>query len=763
MVFIVNLIPRSLSGETHQDSEPNLTINPRQPTQIAATAFTPDPLGGANAPIYVSNDGGHSWTLNTIVPGGNASSGTDDITLRFSTSSNALYAGDLRGDNLQLNVLRTTNFLASTAMTTLEGRGNEDQPWMQAATVASGPDAGKDRIYVGNNDFNAPGGKTATIDQSLDAGTGAPAFSSTRVEKRTTSGQNGPQVRPVIHPDGTIYAAFYGWRSFNGGVVTADVVVVRDDSWGTSANPFTALVDAGDNIAGVRVATGSTFPWSALMGQQRTGGDLSIAITPNSSSEVYLAFADHQPAGYTLHLRRSTNRGVNWSADLLTITNATNPALAITSDGLIGFLYQQVTGPSGNQRWVTHLRQSSDGATWGDLVLATVPEGVPAPQFQPYLGDYVYLSALGPDFYGIFCANNTPDLGNFPQSVVYQRNANFTTHTLLAVDGTTPVVASIDPFFFSTGWRGWESLGGVLESPPNAVAWGPNRLDVFVVGTDSALWHRWWDGSNWGGWQSLGGILTSPPVAVAWGPNRLDVFALGTDHALWHRWWDGSNWGGWQSLGGILTSPPVAVAWGPNRLDVFALGTDHALWHRWWDGSNWGGWQSLGGVLESPPSAVAWGPNRLDVFAVGTDHALWHRWWDGSNWGGWESLGGVLESPPSAVAWGPNRLDIFVVGTDSALWHRWWDGSNWGGWESLGGVLESPPSAVAWGPNRLDIFVVGTDSALWHRWWNGSHWAGWESLGGILESPPNVVSWAPNRLDVFVEGTDSALWHQSRG
>jgi hypothetical protein len=319
-------------------------------------------------------------------------------------------------------------------------------------------------------------------------------------------------------------------------------------------------------------------------------------------------------------------------------------------------------------------------------------------------------------------------------------------------------------------WGGWESLGGVLESPPRVVAWAANRLDIFVVGTDSALWHRWWDGSSWGGWESLGGILASPPEVVSWEANRLDVFALGTDHALWHRWWDGSSWGGWESLGGTLTSLVCAVSWAPNRLDIFALGTDSALWHRWWDGSSWGGWESLGGTLTSPPKAVAWGPNRLDVFGLGTDYALWHRWWDGSSWGGWESLGGTLTSPPEVVSWDVGRLDIFAVGTDSALWHRWWDGSSWGGWESLGGVLESTPKAVSWAANRLDIFVVGTDSALWHRWWDGSSWGGWESLGGILESPlagPRIslgaldaTAWAANRLDIFGVGTDSALWHR---
>jgi hypothetical protein len=40
-------------------------------------------------------------------------------------------------------------------------------------------------------------------------------------------------------------------------------------------------------------------------------------------------------------------------------------------------------------------------------------------------------------------------------------------------------------------WNVWESLGGVLTSGPAVASWSPNRLDVFVGGTDSALWHKW--------------------------------------------------------------------------------------------------------------------------------------------------------------------------------------------------------------------------------------------------------------------------------
>src|ERR1051325_3729995 len=164
-VVVVNMIPRTLSGEEHQDSEPTIAVNPANPNQIAASAFTPDPAEGPRAPIYVSIDGGNTWTLNSIVPSTVADgSATADITVAFGTSSNVLYAGIIRfpivADRTRLNILRTKNFQSAATMDVLEDRTGEgvDQPYVQAATVASGPDKGKDRVYVGDNDFNATGG-----------------------------------------------------------------------------------------------------------------------------------------------------------------------------------------------------------------------------------------------------------------------------------------------------------------------------------------------------------------------------------------------------------------------------------------------------------------------------------------------------------------------------------------------------------------------------------------------------------------------------
>ncbi|WP_208025663.1 S8 family serine peptidase [Niastella caeni] len=329
-----------------------------------------------------------------------------------------------------------------------------------------------------------------------------------------------------------------------------------------------------------------------------------------------------------------------------------------------------------------------------------------------------------------------------------------------------------------------ESIAAAPSASGPVVSWGPNRLDVFVIGTDSALYHKWWNGSAWGpsltGYENMGGTIISAPEVVSWGPNRLDVFVVGANSALYHKWWNGASWGpsltGYENMGGIIQGQPKVVSWGPNRLDVFVVGTDRSLYHKWWNGSAWGpsltGYENLGGKIIGNPEVVCWGPNRIDIFVVGTDSSLYHKWWNGSAWGpsltGWENLGGTILGQPKAVSWGPNRLDVFVVGTNSALYHKWWNGSAWGpsitGYENMGGTIIGSPEAVSWGPNRLDVFVTGTNSALYHKWWNGSAWGpsltGYENMGGTIIGQPRVASWGSNRLDVFVVGTNSALFHK---
>lgn len=486
-VVIIDMMPNAQSNEVNQDSEPNVAVDPSNTSRIIGSAFTPNPSGAtSSAPIYTSTNSGDTWTLNSIVPSGNGLTG--DISLKFGTQGSTLYTGILLGGSgLTMNILRSSNPFGSTAMTLLVTRGgsNVDQPYVNAITspgirfdpgvfdelleskIVTLASKGaflppflfdRDRVFVGNNDFNS-GTQTATVDHSASARTAAaPAgFTSTDVESRTTNGQDRPSVRCSSHKDGTVYALFARTTASSGSNRTCDVTVVRDDSFATGANPFTALLGADGN-SGVLVATGINMPFinsAGGLGQHRLGSHMSICVDPNNSDEAYIAWSDRPGAsGTSVHVRRTSDRGATWSADLLTITNGINPALAVNSLGVVGVLYQSLTGSGNSQRWETHLQRSSDdGGIWSDMTLSTFLDNNPVPAFQPYLGDYCDLMCVGKNFYGVFSASNLPDLANFPQGVTYQRNADFTSKTLRNTDDSADVAVSIDPFFFRVEYK----------------------------------------------------------------------------------------------------------------------------------------------------------------------------------------------------------------------------------------------------------------------------------------------------------------------
>src|SRR5947199_3840981 len=115
-IRVVDLIPVSLSGETWQDAEPFLALYASNPQLLAASAFTPNPGGSASAmaPIFVSDDGGDSWTLRNTLP---SESMTADITHAVGSNPPVLYAGIIKVPDFRLNDLKATDFLSSATMT----------------------------------------------------------------------------------------------------------------------------------------------------------------------------------------------------------------------------------------------------------------------------------------------------------------------------------------------------------------------------------------------------------------------------------------------------------------------------------------------------------------------------------------------------------------------------------------------------------------------------------------------------------------------
>jgi hypothetical protein len=267
------------------------------------------------------------------------------------------------------------------------------------------------------------------------------------------------------------------------------------------------------------------------------------------------------------------------------------------------------------------------------------------------------------------------------------------------------------------------------------------------------------------GWSKIGGQLAAgtSPAVCAQDSTSLDVFVQGTDHALWHEHYQSaSGWSAWESLGGKLTSSPAAVSPASGVIDVFVRGTNGALYEKTTTngGTTWA-WSSLGGRIAAGtgPAACSWGSGRLDVFVKGTNGALYHKWYTSSTWSGWENLGGKLTSSPTATSRSSGTIDVFVRGTNGALWKRTYN-RGWSSWTSLGGQIAAGtgPAACSWGQGRLDVFVKGTNGALYHKWYTGSTWSGWQNLGGALTSSPAATSPASGVIDVFVRGGDGALW-----
>ena len=161
----------------------------------------------------------------------------------------------------------------------------------------------------------------------------------------------------------------------------------------------------------------------------------------------------------------------------------------------------------------------------------------------------------------------------------------------------------------------WQDMSGQTNQTPYAVSWGTSRIDLFVRGVnDKNIYiNSTGDaGTNWNGWNGLGRGGTNPnaistaPSAVAWGSNRLDIF-MAEDGIVYHKAWTGTSWwpnqtGGWDNIGsmsiGFFDHAPLPVSWGPNRIDLFKY-EGGTLYHKWTnDGTYWGPsqttWESLG-------------------------------------------------------------------------------------------------------------------------------------------------------------------------
>jgi hypothetical protein len=257
------------------------------------------------------------------------------------------------------------------------------------------------------------------------------------------------------------------------------------------------------------------------------------------------------------------------------------------------------------------------------------------------------------------------------------------------------------PLGIYTPWTA--PFGGGVASEAAAVSIAPQRIDIFVRGTNGNIyWQTSADsGGTWSGWKTTGVVENvlagTAPAVCKYDASVFDLFWVNaTTRGLMHKFYQisGAQWRGRQSLGGSCTSTPAAAKVTGAIAHVFVRGDDGTLLDRYtlnigavtptWKWGN-GGEQ----LYKSATSATGYGPavnardgfnGIMDVFWVSTAKELWHKQWDQNTWSFLPAtrvnLQGGCTSTPTSMYDGSSPLTTQWVyaevrGGDNLLWGRY--------------------------------------------------------------------------------------------
>ena len=117
--------------------------------------------------------------------------------------------------------------------------------------------------------------------------------------------------------------------------------------------------------------------------------------------------------------------------------------------------------------------------------------------------------------------------GNVALSMGYPTNVQTLTSTIHTLEGSSAPFAG-----------------------PAICAQSSSSLDLFANSANALSWEHG-NGASWSPSTSLGGKLTSSPAAISPSSGVIDVFVRGTDNAIWEKSSLSSGWSGWTSIGGL--------------------------------------------------------------------------------------------------------------------------------------------------------------------------------------------------------------------
>jgi hypothetical protein len=441
-IFVVdpavnNTVPNFLNTDTQGGSEPSIAIDPLNPNQIVMLSFS---FGwGANATLWLSTDGGVTWTEESTIPKppGDPGGGPNDQTPDYgragilygaflSCFSNAVVNGCnvYSGQSGNPASAAAWSWFAPGGIAQTSNTNNPasyfstDQPWLLVNRDPTTP--GQDNTYVAYDN-----GVNMRVAVSL--GANPPNFTVDN-QSGTAGGAVNPGHRLAADPrTGWMYSLFQS----NTVGLTIDYRLNRSldagSTWtlnGAAGGIIVATADS-DQLNSIKFGTVNDL----------RGGVLHAAADPGSGDLYYVyGNRDAGTKNNRLAIRRITFNNVTTNAVVgaeVFVTGqvqAALPSVAVTSDGTVGVLYDTFDGftSDGFPIFSAHFSVSADQAmTFTDYVLETFLS--PAKDSctnsptncgdkQRVFGDYQQVKAVGRAFYGVFSGNRAPFGGT--QSII---------------------------------------------------------------------------------------------------------------------------------------------------------------------------------------------------------------------------------------------------------------------------------------------------------------------------------------------------------
>ena len=374
-----------------------------------------------------------------------------DITVGFATRGGTLYAGILRQGTVRMQILRTAAITGVTPMTVLVDRNVEDQPWVVAGSVVvNGPLASTACMSAARTRSRGPrlrAWRPARPVARRWPPPPRPPASARLPARHLLGGSSALPADPLRNP----------LRRYRVCRIPARHAAGRRPGWlglrlrrrrpgvttDGATNPGAVLgaqgARAGDPPASRRRERPLPRASTTSLGQERLGADLAIAVHPNNSAIVYVAFCYRPRRRVRQRVDaasgRSRLRGLRRLVDRAALRRPRGQEPGARRELHGRTRRHSPTSSSPYGRWITKLELTKrlvGNAARDARPAPGAGQNVPARAFLPYIGDYIRLFSPSTPTSTVCSPATTLRTWRTSRTVSrYQRNANFTTRTLL--------------------------------------------------------------------------------------------------------------------------------------------------------------------------------------------------------------------------------------------------------------------------------------------------------------------------------------------